>query len=362
MGENFFFVSVIMSLGALGIADAWQTALGVVLVAGLVFLLLSLLPFREILIVAIGPSMRSGIAVGIGLFIAFIGLRNGGLVVAHPGTLVALTPSLLTPDVAVFTVGLLVAATLQAFRMRGALLAGILASALLAGILGKISVGTVVGLPEIAEHVAFRIDLRGALTLTCLPFIVVFVVMDVFDTTGTLIGVAEQAGFMKDGKMPRAPRVLVVDAAGTVAGACLGTSTVTSYIESTTGIAAGGRTGLTSVTTGLLFLLALLLGPVIAGVGGYLPVTAPALVVVGTLMLRSATRIEWKDPTEAVPAFLVMAGIPLTYSIADGLALGFITYPVIKLMTGRGRQVHPLMYGISAALLLYFVLVRARLA
>jgi AGZA family xanthine/uracil permease-like MFS transporter len=361
MGENFFFVSVIMSLGALGIADAWQTALGVVLVAGLVFLLLSLLPFREILIVAIGPSMRSGIAVGIGLFIAFIGLRNGGLIVAHPGTLVALAPSLLTPEVAVFTAGLLVAAALQAFRVRGALLAGILASALLAGILGKIGVGTVVGLPEIAEHVAFRIDLRGALTLTCLPFIVVFVVMDVFDTTGTLIGVAEQAGFMKEGKMPRAPRVLVVDAAGTVAGACLGTSTVTSYIESTTGIAAGGRTGLTSVTTGLLFLLALLFGPVIAGVGGYLPVTAPALVIVGTLMLRSATRIEWKDPTEAVPAFLVMAGIPLTYSIADGLALGFIAYPVIKLMTGRGRQVHPLVYGIAAALLLYFMLVRARL-
>ncbi len=361
MGENFFFVSVIMSLGALGIADAWQTALGVVLVAGLVFLVLSLLPFREILITAIGPSMRSGIAVGIGLFIAFIGLRNGGLVVDHPGTLVSLTPRLLTPDVAVFTAGLLVAATLQTFRLRGALLGGILVSALLAAVLGKISIDAIVGLPEIAEHTAFRIDLRGALTLTCLPFIIVFVVMDVLDTTGTLIGVAEQAGFMKDGRLPRAPRVLVVDAAATVAGACLGTSTVTSYIESTTGIAAGGRTGLTSVTTGLLFLAALPFGPLIASVGGYLPVTAPALVVVGTLMLRSASRIEWKDPTEAIPAFLVMAGIPLTYSIADGLALGFVTYPVIKLMSGRGRSVHPLMYGICVALLLYFVLVRARL-
>jgi AGZA family xanthine/uracil permease-like MFS transporter len=361
MGENFFFVSVIMSLTALGVANAWQVALGIVLIAGLVFLVLSLLPFREILITAIGPSMRSGIAVGIGLFIAFIGLRNGGLVVAHPGTLVSLTPHLLSPDVAVFLVGLLVAATLQATRVKGSLVLGILASTILAAILGKISLGTVVGLPEIDTHAAFRFDVRGALTLTCLPFIIVFVVMDVLDTTGTLVGVAEQAGFMKEGKLPRAPRVLVVDAAGTVAGACLGTSTVTSYIESTTGIAAGGRTGLTSITTGLLFLLALLFGPAIGAIANYPPITAPALVIVGTLMLSSALRIDWPDPTEAVPAFLVMVGIPLTYSIADGLALGFVTYPLIKLMAGRGRQVHPLMYVMAVVLLAYFVFVRTRL-
>jgi AGZA family xanthine/uracil permease-like MFS transporter len=361
MGENFFFVSVIMSLSALGVANAWQTALGVVFIAGVIFLALSLLPFREILISAIGPSMRNGIAVGIGLFIAFIGLRNGGLIVDHPGTLVSLAPSLLTPDIAVFLVGLVVTAGLATYRSRGAILVGILAAALLAAILGRINLGAVVGLPEIGEHAAFRLDLRGALTLTCLPFIIVFVVMDVFDTTGTLIGVAEQAGFMKDGKLPRAPRVLVVDAAGTVAGACLGTSTVTSFIESTTGISAGGRTGLTSVTTGLLFLLALLFGPAISAIGGYLPVTAPALVIVGTLMIANALKIEWADPTEAIPSFLIMVGIPLTYSIADGLALGFISYPVLKLVAGKGRRVHPIMYGISAVLLLYYIFVRARL-
>lgn len=361
MGENIFFVTVIVSLSSLGVENAWQTALGVVFIAGVIFLVLSLLPFRRILMTAIGPSMRNGIAVGIGLFIAFIGLRNGGLVVDNPGTLVSLSSDLLSPEVAVFLTGLVVAAALQAYRFKGALIIGILVAALLAAILGKIGMGTVVGLPEIASHAAFRLDIKGALTLTCLPFIVVFVVMDVFDTTGTLIGVSEQAGFMKDGKLPRAPRVLVVDAAGTVAGACLGTSTITSYIESTTGIAAGGRTGLTSVTTGLLFLLALLFGPAIGAIGGYPPITAPALVIVGTLMIANAVKIEWADPTEAIPSFLIMIGIPLTYSIADGLALGFVSYPLLKLLTGKARKVHPLMYGISVVLLLYFIFVRTRL-
>jgi AGZA family xanthine/uracil permease-like MFS transporter len=218
-----------------------------------------------------------------------------------------------------------------------------------------------VGFPEIAGHVALRIDVRGALTLACMPYVIVFLVMDVLDTTGTLIGVTEQAGLMRDGSLPRSNRVFIVDAAGTVAGACMGTSTVTCYIESTTGIAAGGRTGLTSVVTGLMFLVALLFGPLIGAIANYPPITAPALVIVGALMLRSAAGIDWKDFTEAIPSFLVIVGIPLTYSIADGLALGFVAYPLIKLLTGRGRQVHALMYGLAIVLLAYFVLVRSRL-
>ncbi len=183
--------------------------------------------------------------------------------------------------------------------------------------------------------------------------------MDMFDTVGTLIGVAETGGFMKGNELPRADRVLLVDAAGTVGGACLGTSTVTSYVESVTGIAAGGRTGLAGVTVGILFLLSLLFGPVIGMVGQYAPITAPALILVGVMMIRNVGRIDWQDYSECVPAFVTMVGIPFCYSIADGLALGFITYPAVKLLGGRSRDVSWLMYVMGAVLTGYFVFVRS---
>jgi AGZA family xanthine/uracil permease-like MFS transporter len=362
MGENFFFVSVIMSLSALGFEEAWKVALGVVFVAGVVFLILSVLPVRRMILDAISPSMRGSIAVGIGMFIAFIGLRNGGLVVDSPGTLVSLNADLLSADVAVFAMGLIVTGVLRARGITGAILFGILASLALAGALGEVSFGGVVGLPEIAEHAAFELDVAGALSIACLPFIVVFVVMDLLDTTGTLVAVAEQGGFLRQGKMPRAGRAMLVDASATVGGALLGTSTVTSYIESCAGIAAGGRTGLASVVTGVLFFAALLFSPAIGAVAEYPPVTAPALVTVGALMMASARAVQWDDVTEALPALLVMLGIPLTYSIADGLALGFAAYPVVKLLSGRGREVHAVLYVLALVLIAYFLLVRADLA
>jgi adenine/guanine/hypoxanthine permease len=361
MGENFFFVSVIMTLAAAGVAEPWRVALGIVFISGVVFLMLSVIGVREAVLDSISPSMRNAIAAGIGLFVAFIGLRNGGLIVAHPGTLVTLKPDLVSADVAVFTVGLITAAVLHIRGVRGAILIGIVAAAVAAGMLAKIHYTGVFGLPQINTHAAFRFDLAAALDPRWLPLVAVFVFMNVFDTIGSVVGVTQQAGLMRDGKLPRAERVLVVDAAGTVLGAALGTSTIVTYIESAAGVSAGGRTGLTAVVAGSLLFVALLFSPLIGMIGTYLPITAPALIIVGAMMMSNASRIEWDDASESVPAFLTMVGIPLSYSIADGLALGFISYPALKLLTGRGRQIGNMSYGIAVLLIIYFVFVRARL-
>jgi AGZA family xanthine/uracil permease-like MFS transporter len=206
-----------------------------------------------------------------------------------------------------------------------------------------------------------RIDVAHAATPAMLPFIFVFLFMLVFDTIGTLIGVCEQAGFIKDNKLPRAKQAMLSDAVGTVAGAALGTSTVTSFIESAAGVEQGGRTGLTGLVVAALFLLALFFSPLIAMVGSYPPITAPALVIVGAMMLQNAAKVDWKDYSESVPAFLTMIGIPLSYSIADGLALGFISYPIIKLLGGKGREVVWLTYALALVLVAYFVFVRSRM-
>jgi adenine/guanine/hypoxanthine permease len=361
MGENFFFVTVVMGLSALGVPDPWQTALGMVFLSGVVFVLLTLLRVREAVIDAISPSMRNGIAVGIGLFIAFIGLRNGSVIVPKPGTLLGLNTQLASADVGVFALGLLVSAVLMARRVRGALLWGILAATAVAWAIGKVHFTGVIGLPAIDHRAAFAMDLPRALQAPMVPFIIVFLFMGLFDTVGTLVGVAEQAGLLEGGRLPRANRALLVDATGIAAGACLGTSTITCYVESAAGVAAGGRTGLAAIVTGALFLLALLFGPLVRMVGAYAPLTAPALVLVGTMMIQNARKIDWDDPSEAVPVFLTVVGIPLAYSIADGLALGFVAYPIVKLLAGRGRQVGWLAYVMAALLVAYFLFVRNHL-
>lgn len=362
MGENFFFVSVIMTLAAAGVPEPWRAALGIVFISGVIFLMLSVMGVREAVLDSISPSMRNAIAAGIGLFVAFIGLRNGGLIVTHPGTLVTLNAQLVSADVAVFAVGLITAAVLHIRGVRGAILLGIVAAAIVAAALGKIHYGGVFGLPQINTPAAFRFDLATAVNPRWLPFVAVFLFMNVFDTIGSVVGVTQQAGLMRDGKLPRAERVLVVDAAGTVVGAALGTSTIVTYIESAAGVSAGGRTGLTAVVAGSLFFVALLFSPLIGMIGNYLPITAPALIIVGTMMMSNAAHIEWEDASESIPAFLILVGIPLAYSIADGLALGFISYPIFKILTGRGRQIGRMSYAIAALLVMYFVFVRARLA
>lgn len=386
MGENFFFVfGAIPAAAAAGFTNSWQVALGVVFISGVLFLVLSLFRVRETLLDALSPSMKNAIAVGIGLFIAFIGLQNAGLIVKSPATGVTLNHHFGSPDLIIFFTGLFVAAALHARKVRGAILWGI-ASATLLAIVFKLALPSLpdsiatsrevtesalvkrftiadklVAAPPSLGPTFLQMDVHGALSLAMLPFVIVFLFMVLFDTVGTLVGVSEQAGFIKDNKLPRAKEAFVSDALGTTAGACLGTSTVTSYIESATGVEAGGRTGLTSLTTAAFFLLALFFSPVIAMVGGYAPLTAPALVLVGAMMLRNVGKIDWDDYTESVPAFLTLIGIPLAYSIADGLALGFISYSVIKLLTGKGRTVHWVLHLLAVLLVIYFVAVRARM-
>ena len=361
MGENFFFVSVIGTLAAAGLAEPWRAAFGIVFVSGVIFLGLSVIGVRKALLDSISPSMRCAIAAGIGLFIAFIGLRNGGIIVAHPGTLVTLNPRLASADAAVFVMGLTTAAVLHIRGVRGAMLIGMAAAAFTAGALGKIQYSGVFGLPQIDTPAAFRLDIATALQPRWLPFVAVFLFMNIFDTLGSVIGVTQQAGLMKDGKLPRAERVLIVDAAGTVLAAAIGTSTIVTYIESAAGVSAGGRTGLTAIVAGLLFFVALLFSPLIGMIGNYLPITAPALIVVGALMMRQAAAIQWDDLSESMPAFLALVGIPLAYSIADGLALGFISYPVFKVLSGKARETSLVSYVLAILLVAYFIFIRARL-
>jgi adenine/guanine/hypoxanthine permease len=385
MGENFFFVfSAIPAAAAAGFAHPWEVALGTVFISGVLFLILSLVGLREMIFNAVSPSLKNGIAAGIGLFIAFIGLQNAGLIVKDPGTAVKLNAHFASPDLLVFFAGLLLTAVLHVRKVRGSILWGIVGATALAVVLklalpylptaiGSLDVKSsalmnqfhfaagIVAAPPSLAPTFLKMDLVHALTPTMLPFIFVFLFMLVFDAIGTLIGVCEQAGFIRDNKLPRARQAMLSDAVGTVAGAALGTSTVTSFVESAAGVEQGGRTGLTGLVVGGLFLLALFFSPLIAMVGSYPPITAPALVIVGAMMMQSVTKVDWKDYSESVPAFLTMVGIPLSYSIADGLALGLISYPIIKLLSGKGRGVMWLTYVLAVVLLAYFVLVRSRM-
>ena len=392
MGENFFFVfSVIPAAQAMidsGAVDArntsaWQIALGAVFIAGVLFVLLTLFGIREKLLEAISPSMRNAIAVGIGLFIAFIGLQYAGLIVPSKGTMVKMNPEFASPDLIVFFFGLFVTAGLYVRHVRGAIVWGIAASTLLAACLhwalpqlpaciaeSQLVTGSrlmtqfavadaLCSAPPSLAPTLLKMDLMGALSWSMLPFVLIFLFMDLFDTLGTLIGVSQRAGLMKDGKLPRVKQAMMSDAVGTVAGAAMGTSTVTSFIESAAGVEQGGRTGLTALVVAGLFIVALFFSPLVAMVGGYPPITAPALVVVGSMMMRNVREVAWDNYAEAVPSFLIILGIPLTYSIGDGLALGLIAYPFIKLCAGEGRDVKWLMYVLAVIMAAYFVFVRA---
>jgi len=381
MGENFFFVfSAIPAATAAGFTNSWQVALGCVFVSGVVFLILSLVGLREMIFNAVSPSMKNGIAAGIGLFIAFIGLQNAGVIIKDPGTAVKLNTHFTSPDLMVFFVGLFTTAVLHARKVRGSILWGIGTATALAIVLKltlssgaspavadsklvkQFAIATrIVAAPPSLAPTFFQMDVVHALSPKMLPFVFVFLFMLTFDAIGTLIGVCEQAGFMRDNRLPRAKQAMLSDAVGTVAGATLGTSTVTSFIESAAGVEQGGRTGLTGLVVAALFLLALFFSPLVAMVGSYPPITAPALVIVGAMMAQNVGKIDWKDYTESVPVFLTLLGIPLTYSIADGLALGFISYPLIKLLSGRRREAGWLSYLLAIVLAFYFVFVRGQL-
>jgi adenine/guanine/hypoxanthine permease len=326
----------------------WQTALGVVFLSGVLFLVLTLTKVREHIVNDIPDCLKHGTAAGIGLFIAFIGLRNAGLIVANPATFVSFGK--ISDHAALLAVaGLLLTAILMARRASGAILLGMVITAI---------AGIPLGLAHWPEHLFslphpsgtfLKLDLAGAAKLGLGDLVFVFFFVDLFDNVGTLVGVCEQGKFLRDGKLPRASRALLADAFGTMAGALTGTSTVTSYIESAAGVAAGGRTGLGNLLIAVLFLLAMFCAPLVAAVPAY--ATAPALILVGALMCGAVARVKWDDFTEAFPAFMTVIATPLTFSIATGLSLGLLSFTFLKLGSGRYKEISPLIWVLSVLFL-----------
>jgi adenine/guanine/hypoxanthine permease len=349
MGLNAYFTYTVVK----GLGHDWRVALGAVFISGVVFLILTTARIRALIVDAIPMTMKTAVAAGIGLFIAFIGLKNAGVVAASPATFVTLGHVTSTPALLALG-GLLVTGALMARGFKSAIIVGILAVTLAAIQLGLARIpSAVVEWPD-WRSTFLQLDVAGALRLGLLDVVFVFLFIDLFDTIGSTMGLAQQAGYLtEDGKLPRINRALFADATATTAGALLGTSTVVTYIESATGVSEGGRTGLVAVVVSILFLLAAFFAPI----AGAIPAiaTAPALIIVGALMIRAVTTIKWDDVTEAVPAFLTMLAMPLTFSIANGLALGFIFYPLLKALTGRWREVSPLVYVLAALFVLRYV-------
>lgn len=348
MGLNAFFTyGVVVSMG-----HAWQTALGAVFISGAIFLALSVTRFRETVVNTIPRSLQLATAAGIGFFIAFIGLRNAGIVVADPTTFVTMG-NLGEATVLLAAVCFLAIVALEARKVPGALLIAILGTTLAAVALGLQPWTGVISTPPSIAPTFLALDLRSALDAQLIAVIFAFLIVDLFDSAGTLIGTAHVGGFLdRNGKLPRLREALAADSTATVVGACMGTSPVTAYIESVPGIRAGGRTGLTALVVAGLFLLMLFFAPLAAMVPSY--AAAPALIYVGCIMARSLTDIDWSDLTEYTPALLTAIAMPLTFSITTGLGLGFVSYAAIKVATGRARDVPVAVYPIALAFIVFF--------
>lgn len=365
MGHNFYFAFTICGATAIGgLNYPWQVALGAVFISGSIFILISFFGLREKIIEAVPPPLRYAITVGIGFLISLVGLEWAGIVVDSPGTLVALG-SLGSPPVILSLTGTLIIATLLTLNVRGAILWGIGGSTLLGLVMGIVKYHGIIDLPPSISPTLFKLDF---VTLFSEPqFITVIFILfflDLFDTVGTLIGVSEEANLMVDGKLPRARQALLADAIGTVTGALLGTSTITSYIESTTGIAEGGRTGLANMVTAGLMLLSLFFFPLVKMIGGgyqtpegttLYPVIAPALIIIGAIIIKAVRKIPWEDYSEAIPAFLTLFIMPLTFSITEGIAWGFISYSILKIIQGKANEVNWLLHTLSVLFILRYI-------
>lgn len=350
MGLNAFFTFGVV----LGMGQTWQVALGCVFWSGSIFLLLSIFRIREWVINAIPASLKTGIAVGIGLFLAIIGLQGAGVVVDHPVTLVTLGDVSSGP-VLLFFAGFLIIAALYYLRVTGSVIIGILATTIIGLFLGIVEYKGIVAPPPSISPTLFQLDIMGAIEAGLFIVIFAFLFVDLFDTSGTLIAVAKEGKLLdEDGRLPRLGRALIADSSASIAGSLLGTSTTTSYIESGAGIASGGRTGLTAVTVSVLFILALFFSPLAQMIPAY--ATASALVFVAVLMISSISTIEWSDMTESAPVVVTAVMMPLSYSIADGIALGFITYAGVKILTGKAREINISVYVISGLAVLKYIL------
>ena len=360
MGHNFFFAYTVVLAGG----TPWQVALGAVAIAGVLFILTAGVGLREHVIAAVPDPLKHGIGVGIGLLIALIGLQWAGIIVDTPGTMVGLG-DLTSPPAALAAATLLFTAVLMARGVKGAFLVGMAAATMGALALGLVQYDGIFSTPPSLAPTFLQLDIPGALRFDMLDVVIVFFFLALFDSVGTPIGVANRIGAVTNGAIPRARQALMADAVGTVIGAGLGTSTVTAYIESSTGVAAGGRTGRANYVTAGLFLLVPFVYPLVKMIGGGVagpggvtpyPIVAPALVLVGVMMMARVVHIRWGDHASAIPAFLTMVTIPLAVSITDGIAFGFIAAAVLALATGRRRSLHPLAYLFAALFVIRYVL------
>lgn len=345
MGLNAYFAYTVV--GSMGYS--WEAALGAVCISGILFMIVSVLRIREMIVNGIPRSVRAAITAGIGLFLAIISLKSAGIVIAHPATLVTLG-DLHQTSTALAVIGFLMIVALDRLRIKGAILIGIVAVTLLSFLFGGNEFRGIVSAPPSIDPTLFKLDISSALSLGILNVVLVFFLVELFDATGTLMGVASRAGLLKEGKMARLNKALLADSSAIVAGSFMGTSSTTAYIESASGVQAGGRTGLTAVAVALLFLASLFIAPLAGAVPAY--ATAPALFYVACLMLRELAEIAWDDTTESVPAVITALMMPFTYSIANGVAFGFISYAGLKLLTGRAKEV-PVIVWIIAAIFIF---------
>ena len=349
MGLNAYFAFVVVQ----GMGFPWQAALGAVFLSGCLFIIISLLRLREWIVNAIPHSLKLAISAGIGLFLALIGLQNAGIIVGHPATLLTLG-DLHQPGPLFAIAGLLLIVALQARRITGGIVLGILLVTAIAVLLGHAPFRGVVAAPPSLAPTWLQLDIRAALDAGLIAVVLTFFLVELFDATGTLVGVCHRAGLLDaEGKLPRLNRALLADSTAIAAGAALGTSSTTAYIESAAGTAVGGRTGLTAVVVALLFLLALFLAPLAATVPGF--ATAPALIYVAVLMVRGLAELDWEDLTESAPAVICAVSMPFCFSIAHGIAFGFISYAGIKLLAGRWREVGPAVWVIAAVFTAKFI-------
>jgi len=350
MGLNAFFAfTVVLTMGY-----SWQFALTAVFLEGIIFIILTLLNVREAIINCIPTNVKRAISVGIGLFIAFIGLQNAGVIVNDEATLVVLG-DVTSPVTLLAIIGLVITGVLLAFRVKGSLLIGIVATTVIGLPLGITQLPSGSWAPPSLAPIFFKFDFSQIFTIDMLVVLFTFLFVDMFDTVGTLIGVSTKAGIIdKDGNIPKVKGALFADAIGTTVGACLGTSTVTTYVESAAGVAEGGRTGLTAVTSAILFLLALFVSPLFLMIPG--AATAPALVLVGLFMMSPIIHIDFEDYTEAIPAFLTIIMMPLAYSIADGIMFGMLGYVVLKLLSGKSKDVNVVTIAVAIVFLIKFII------
>jgi AGZA family xanthine/uracil permease-like MFS transporter len=348
MGLNAYFTYGVVK----GMHYSWEIALGAVLISGILFLILSLIRLREWIVDAIPSSLKMAISAGIGLFLGIIALHNAGIVTASPDTLVTLG-DVKAPSVILAVCGFLAIVALDAKRIPGAIIISVLGVTIIGIAIGLSPFGGIASTPPSLAPTFLKLDLKGALDAGLIAIIFAFFFVDLFDNTGTLVGVAHRAGLIeKDGKIPRLSRVFIADSTATICGSLLGTTTVTSYIESAAGVRAGGRTGLVGVVVALLFLLSLFFAPLAGSVAAY--ATAPALLYVACLMARGLAEIDWEDPTEYAPAVITAIAMPLTYSIATGIAFGFIAYAAVKLLAGKWSQVSPALAILALLFLVRF--------